>query len=213
GHGGHHPPRRNARDRGRSPALSPAGSPGQDPDRKEPLRLRLDRSAAPDRPHRGGARSGSQSDRPRPCDRPASGRRAHGGRRSPQRRSRSRRPGGGPGDHKAPRQGGPGDRGLPFRGHSALTAAEILRPVYREGRSIRMLDQRLLPGEEVWLTLEKPSEIALAIREMVVRGAPSIGVAAAYGAAFAMRSGASTPPAERFETARRVLAATRPTAV
>ena len=94
-----------------------------------------------------------------------------------------------------------------------MTAAEILRPVYREGRSIRMLDQRLLPGEEVWLTLEKPSEIALAIREMVVRGAPSIGVAAAYGAAFAMRSGASTPPAERFETARRVLSATRPTAV
>jgi methylthioribose-1-phosphate isomerase len=76
-----------------------------------------------------------------------------------------------------------------------------------------MLDQRLLPAEEVWLTFEKPAEVALAIREMVVRGAPSIGVAAAYGAAFSMRSGAATPPAERFETARRVLAATRPTAV
>jgi methylthioribose-1-phosphate isomerase len=76
-----------------------------------------------------------------------------------------------------------------------------------------MLDQRLLPSEEVWLSLEKTPEVAIAIREMVVRGAPSIGVAAAYGAAFAMRSGASTPPSERFETARRVLAATRPTAV
>ena len=48
---------------------------------------------------------------------------------------------------------------------------------------------------------------------MAVRGAPAIGVAAAYGAAFSMRSGASTPPAERFGTARRLLAATRPTAV
>jgi methylthioribose-1-phosphate isomerase len=90
---------------------------------------------------------------------------------------------------------------------------EILRPVYRDGHILRVLDQRLLPAEEIWLSFEKPSEVALAIREMAVRGAPSIGVAAAYGAAFAMRSGASTPPAERFETARRVLAATRPTAV
>ena len=48
---------------------------------------------------------------------------------------------------------------------------------------------------------------------MAVRGAPAIGVAAAYGAAFSMRSGATTPPTERFETARNVLAATRPTAV
>jgi methylthioribose-1-phosphate isomerase len=63
------------------------------------------------------------------------------------------------------------------------------------------------------LTLDKTSEVAIAIREMAVRGAPSIGVAAAYGAAFAMRSGSTTSPRERFETARNVLAATRPTAV
>ena len=90
---------------------------------------------------------------------------------------------------------------------------EILRPVYREGRLLRILDQRVLPAREVWLSLEKPSEVALAIREMAVRGAPSLGVAAAYGAAFAMRSGATTPTRERFETAKHVLAATRPTAV
>jgi methylthioribose-1-phosphate isomerase len=46
-----------------------------------------------------------------------------------------------------------------------------------------------------------------------VRGAPAIGVAAAYGAAFSLRSGGSTPLEERFATARRLLAATRPTAV
>jgi methylthioribose-1-phosphate isomerase len=90
---------------------------------------------------------------------------------------------------------------------------EVLLPVYREGPLLRLLDQRLLPANEVWLTLEKTSEVAIAIREMAVRGAPSIGVAAAYGAAFSMRSGSTTSPTERFETARNVLAATRPTAV
>jgi methylthioribose-1-phosphate isomerase len=87
------------------------------------------------------------------------------------------------------------------------------RPLYREGPVLRLLDQRLLPGDEVWLSLTKAPEIAVAIREMAVRGAPAIGVAAAYGAAFSLRSGESTPVAERFATARRLLAATRPTAV
>ena len=63
------------------------------------------------------------------------------------------------------------------------------------------------------MTLEHSAEIAVAIRDLAVRGAPAIGVAAAYGAAFSMRSGATTPAAERFEVARRLLAATRPTAV
>ncbi len=94
-----------------------------------------------------------------------------------------------------------------------MTAAPPFRPLYREGRVLRLLDQRLLPSEEVWLDLQRAPEIAVAIREMAVRGAPAIGVAAAYGAAFSMRSGAATPPAERFATARRLLAATRPTAV
>ena len=90
---------------------------------------------------------------------------------------------------------------------------EVFRPLYREGRALRLLDQRLLPAREAWMTLEHPAEIAVAIRDLAVRGAPAIGVAAAYGAAFSMRSGATTPPEERFETARRLLASTRPTAV
>jgi methylthioribose-1-phosphate isomerase len=89
----------------------------------------------------------------------------------------------------------------------------VFRPLFRDGRVLRLLDQRLLPAEEVWLELDNAAGIALAIRDMAVRGAPAIGVAAAYGAAFSMRSGASTPAAERFATARRLLAATRPTAV
>lgn len=94
-----------------------------------------------------------------------------------------------------------------------MSDSDTLRPIYRDGRSLLLLDQRLLPAEEVWLRLEKAPEIAIAIRDMAVRGAPAIGVAAAYGAAFSLRSGVSTPAAERFSTARRLLASTRPTAV
>jgi methylthioribose-1-phosphate isomerase len=94
-----------------------------------------------------------------------------------------------------------------------MSVSETFRPLYREGGTLVLLDQRRLPAEEVWLRLERAPEIALAIRQMAVRGAPAIGVAAGYGAAFSMRSGVSTPPSERFETARRLLASTRPTAV
>jgi len=94
-----------------------------------------------------------------------------------------------------------------------VSTLELFRPLYREGGVLRLLDQRRLPSEEVWLTLERAPEIAVAIRDMAVRGAPAIGVAAAYGAAFALRSGVTTPPEERFSTARRLLAATRPTAI
>jgi methylthioribose-1-phosphate isomerase len=87
------------------------------------------------------------------------------------------------------------------------------RPLYREGTNLRLLDQRRLPAEEVWLELDAPAGVADAIRDMAVRGAPAIGVAAAYGAAFSMRSRSDVPPAERFRAARELLAATRPTAV
>jgi methylthioribose-1-phosphate isomerase len=94
-----------------------------------------------------------------------------------------------------------------------VSGPAVFRPLYREGAVLRLLDQRRLPAEEIWLSLERAPEIAMAIRDMAVRGAPAIGVAAAYGAAFSLRSGVSTPLEERFETARRLLAATRPTAV
>lgn len=70
-----------------------------------------------------------------------------------------------------------------------------------------MLDQRLLPNQEVWLTLRTAEEVAAAIRDMAVRGAPAIGVAAAYGIALAARSG------EDLARADAVLRASRPTAV
>src|SRR6476661_4996331 len=49
---------------------------------------------------------------------------------------------------------------------------------------VRMLDQRLLPSEETYLMLRSYDEVAEAIRKMVIRGAPAIGVAAAMGIAL-----------------------------
>ena len=60
----------------------------------------------------------------------------------------------------------------------------MLTPVELRGAVVRMLDQRRLPAEEVWLDLETPEAVAGAIRDMVVRGAPAIGISAAFGIAI-----------------------------
>jgi methylthioribose-1-phosphate isomerase len=70
-----------------------------------------------------------------------------------------------------------------------------------------MLDQRVLPSRVEWLELGTCVEVVDAIRNMVVRGAPAIGVAAAYGMALAAAQGVDR------ESARSALAASRPTAV
>ncbi len=87
-----------------------------------------------------------------------------------------------------------------------------LRPVlYDDARDrVRLLDQRRLPLEERWVELADAAGVAAAIRDLTVRGAPAIGVAAAYGLAVEARRGAS--PAA-FAAAAALLAAARPTAV
>ena len=70
-----------------------------------------------------------------------------------------------------------------------------------------MIDQRRLPREEVFVTCRTYQEMAEAIRNMTIRGAPAIGVAAAMGVALGAQQGAD------FETVCATLAATRPTAV
>ena len=60
-----------------------------------------------------------------------------------------------------------------------------------------LLDQRLLPEQEVYLTLRTAEEVAAAIRTMAIRGAPAIGVAAAMGIALGFVRGGDVPPAER----------------
>jgi len=80
------------------------------------------------------------------------------------------------------------------------------RIVRLEDDRVVLLDQRLLPDEEVELVCRTAADVAEAIRELAIRGAPAIGVAAAYGYALAARRG------EDLEASAAVLAGARPTA-
>ena len=80
-------------------------------------------------------------------------------------------------------------------------------PLQWGGTSLLLLDQRRLPHEEVWIECRSAAEVADAIRSMVVRGAPAIGVSAAFGMAMAARSG------EDLRQAAGLLKGSRPTAV
>ena len=92
----------------------------------------------------------------------------------------------------------------------------MFRTVQRTKDGVRLLDQRRLPGEAVYVTCATAAETADAIRAMVVRGAPAIGVTAAFGVALAASGAAGSAPAvmdARIASAASVLAAARPTAV
>ncbi len=89
---------------------------------------------------------------------------------------------------------------------SSYSAVELLP----DNDSVVMLDQRLLPNEVIYRRLRTLDEMALAIKDMWVRGAPAIGIAAAYGMVLAARA-ADSPPQLRAYGA--TLCATRPTAV
>ena len=85
-----------------------------------------------------------------------------------------------------------------------LTPESIVR---LEGDAVVLLDQRRLPEAEIELRCESAAEVAEAIRTLAIRGAPAIGVAAAYGLALAARRG------DDLDAAYEILAAARPTAV
>jgi methylthioribose-1-phosphate isomerase len=81
---------------------------------------------------------------------------------------------------------------------------------------IVMVDQRKLPGQEVYVRCRTAPEVAKAIRTMVIRGAPAIGVAAAYGIALGMKRSTAKGThqfAVEFQKYCDLMAATRPTAV
>ena len=75
-----------------------------------------------------------------------------------------------------------------------------------EGDTILLLDQRKLPEREVWLRLDNYKDVAKAIKEMAVRGAPAIGCVAAYGFLLGVKTGED--PYVVYETLKN----TRPTA-
>ncbi len=82
--------------------------------------------------------------------------------------------------------------------------------------TVRLLDQRRLPSDEVYVNLTHVEGVAEAIRGMVVRGAPAIGITAAFGVALAarrLREGGRDNVEKEVERACALLGATRPTAV
>jgi len=88
-----------------------------------------------------------------------------------------------------------------------------VRTIEWKNGSVVMLDQRLLPMREVYRVYRDHREVARAITDMVVRGAPAIGVAAAMGIALGGRSLRSGDLQRDFERICRLFAGTRPTAV
>jgi methylthioribose-1-phosphate isomerase len=92
-----------------------------------------------------------------------------------------------------------------------MSVATQLHPALRwDGRRLAVLDQTRLPATEVWLALEGAPDTAQAIRRLAVRGAPLIGVAAAYGLAMEV---AQRPGLGTLEDGWELLRAARPTAV
>ncbi|MBK8150549.1 MAG: S-methyl-5-thioribose-1-phosphate isomerase [Acidobacteria bacterium] len=89
-------------------------------------------------------------------------------------------------------------------------------PVKWSDEGVVMLDQRLLPTEEKWLVLKTYNDVADGIRDMVVRGAPAIGVSAAYGIALGAKQFVGMDVADledELDYVCDVLGKTRPTAV
>ncbi len=85
---------------------------------------------------------------------------------------------------------------------------------YKDG-DVVMIDQRILPHTEDYVVCKTPEEVAEAIKTMVIRGAPAIGIAASYGLAQAVAQGPDDvqKAAQHFEKVCEFMAATRPTAV
>jgi methylthioribose-1-phosphate isomerase len=99
-------------------------------------------------------------------------------------------------------------------GHlGSISEAVAVKTIEWRNDSVRMIDQRLLPTREVIRTYRDYRGIAQAIRTMVIRGAPAIGVAAAMGVALSIRGTSGERARARFERAANLLKATRPTAV
>src|ERR687897_64554 len=92
----------------------------------------------------------------------------------------------------------------------------MLPTIALEDDCVVMVDQRKLPADEVYVRCKTAVEVAKAIKTMVIRGAPAIGVAAAMGIALGMEKSKATGTkqfAVEFQKTCDLMAATRPTAV
>lgn len=92
----------------------------------------------------------------------------------------------------------------------------MLPTIERQSDCVVMIDQRKLPAQEIYVQCKTANDVAKAIKTMVIRGAPAIGVAAAYGIALGMEKSKADGTrlfAVEFTKLCDLLAATRPTAV
>jgi methylthioribose-1-phosphate isomerase len=92
----------------------------------------------------------------------------------------------------------------------------MLPTIAREGDAVVMIDQRKLPTQERYVRCKTAAQVARAIKTMVIRGAPAIGVAASMGIALGMRKSKETGTknfAAEFHKTCELMASTRPTAV
>ena len=93
---------------------------------------------------------------------------------------------------------------------------QMLPTIEWKDDAVVMIDQRKLPAAEVYVSCKTATQVAKAIKTMVIRGAPAIGVAAAMGIALGMRRSRATGTKQfviEFQTTCDLMAATRPTAV
>ena len=94
------------------------------------------------------------------------------------------------------------------------TATTVFSPIRWHDDHLQLLDQTLLPREETWLECREPEDVAKAIYQLSVRGAPAIGVSAAYGLVVGLISAApGADIRERYEEVAELLGSTRPTAI
>ncbi len=97
-----------------------------------------------------------------------------------------------------------------------MPQADTVQAIRWENKQLQLLDQRLLPHKTVYLEFDKVTAVAGAIRDMVVRGAPAIGITAAYGIVLAARARFAESSVDwktLIETDLQTLAQSRPTAV
>ncbi len=91
-----------------------------------------------------------------------------------------------------------------------------IRPIRWQGNSLALLDQRHLPFQVEYLDFQSSAEVCQAIRDLVVRGAPAIGIAAAWGVVLAgqkIQASKGSEALEKLDAALNELNASRPTAV
>ncbi len=99
--------------------------------------------------------------------------------------------------------------------HSAHSDSSLpaFSPIRWRDDHLELLDQTVLPHTEEWLKCRDPGAVAAAIRRLSVRGAPAIGVSAAFGLVVGLTGADESDFEERFDSTWQLLAGTRPTAV